>query len=123
MVGIPLLLCTIAAIHQHSMWLAVAICFLGLGFVFVWLRAYQITVENGRLQYRSLWRGRQTVPLSDIQSAKIEIGNPNSGDAMKPPVRLVVQYVEAGKARHVCINLKVFSRSDVEEVLSLLKVT
>jgi hypothetical protein len=102
-------------------WSVAAMILLVLGFAFVWLRAYKITLENGRLQYRSLWRSRQGAPLSDIRSAGIEIGNSGYLDCFRPTVRLMVRYTEGGKDRSLCINLKVFSRSDAKEICSLLK--
>jgi hypothetical protein len=99
----------------------VAMILLVLGFAFVWLRTYRITIEDGRLQYRSLWCGRQSVRLSDLQSVKIESGHSRYRDRFKPAVRLMVRYTESGKDRSLCINLKVFSRSDAKKVCSLLK--
>lgn len=121
--GTPLLLCAIGTIRQHSMWGGIVLCLLGFGFVFAWLLNYQVTVEGDKLEYKTLLHTRRTVRLSDVKTAEVEIGYPRYRDRLKPPVRLVVRYLKDGHAKDICINLKVFSKSDVEQLLLALKVT
>lgn len=121
--GLPLLLCVIVSLREHSMWGGITVCLLGFAFVFAWLRGYQVAVEGDRLEYKTLLHSRRTVRLSDIKTAKVEIGYQRYRDRLKPPVRLVVHYLEGGHAKDICINLKVFSKPDIEQLLAALKAT
>jgi hypothetical protein len=121
MTGFPLIFCAISIVRhdflETKMWQMALISIGALCFSFVWIRAYQVTVENGRLEYRSLWRGRQTVQLSKIKRAKHETG---IDGPFTPPFRVVVHYMESDQPRSICINLKVFSLSDARRIHLLL---
>lgn len=120
--GVPLLLCVIANLRQHFMWGGIVICLLVFCFVIVWLHSYQIIVEGNRLEYKTLLHSRRTVRLSDVKTAKVEIGYPRYRDRLKPPVRLMVCYLEDGYVKDICINMKVFSKADVNQLLLALKM-
>ena len=42
--------------------------------VFFWIRRFRIVVSNSQLSYRSLFSGTRSIALSDVKSAKTEIG-------------------------------------------------
>jgi hypothetical protein len=120
--ALPLVICLLAARKQPSMWLPVSIWLGVMGFVALWLRCFRVIVSEDALVYSSMFGGRRSVRLQDIKSAQIEIGNERYWDRLKPPFRLVIRPRPGISAPTLAINLKVFARSDIAQLLSLLRV-
>lgn len=120
--ALPLLICLLAARKQPSMWLPASICFGAMGFVALWLRSFRVSVTEDAIIYSSLFGGRRSVRIEDIESAEIEVGNPRYWDRLKPPFRLVIRPRQGVSAPALAINLKVFDKSDIAQLLSLLRV-
>jgi len=121
--GFPLGLCAVATLEEWSLWPAVVMGVFGLGLIYFWLYSYEIIICHGSLKYSALFQPQRTASLSEIESAEVQIGYSRYRDRLKPPIRLVVRFGEEGRNRTICINLKVFAKSDVEHVLSILNVT
>ena len=88
-----------------------AVCVL----VFVWIGSFQITVSGSELSYRTLFAGRRTLLLSEVESAETQLG---AGKLFGPFHRLVVT------SRHssppLVLNMKIFEESDLRELLTIL---
>jgi len=123
MFGIPLLICAIETIIKNSMWECLVVCLLCLIFVFVWLHSYRVTIDSDIFEYKNLLHTRRIIRLSDVKFAKVEVGYARYRDRFKPPIRLVVNYVEGGREKFLYVNLKLFSKSDVEQILLALNAT
>jgi len=117
---LPLLICMLAAIKHPAMWIAVLICVTGIAFVLIWLKYYEVEVADGTLKYSSLFSRPKYVQLDSIVSAKIEVGYRLYRDRFKAPLRLVISTCNDKSDCSISINLKVFSKQDVESLLLLL---
>lgn len=58
--------------------------------------------------------------LSDIESAKIEVGYRKYMDTFRAPLRLVIRPTKTVRISTVTINLKLFGKTEVQELLGLL---
>jgi hypothetical protein len=88
--------------------------------MFFWVSRFQILVSDSEFSYRSLFGGIRRLPLSQIASAKTEIG---VGSSFGPFYRLVITAKDATPP--LVINMKVFSQADLQKLFTILhdKVT
>lgn len=106
--AVPLGLMLIVALRQPSFWLLAVMFAAATFFMAIWLGSFELQVSNDGLAYRSLFAGRKMLPLTEIDSAWIEIGVVQPGDRYRSPARVIV------KGRNdslIHINTKVFPRS------------
>jgi hypothetical protein len=88
---------------------------LGAAF-FAWLRAFRLEVREDRLEYRTLFGGSKSIPLSEIAAARYCIGGRRR--ATEPFVRLELDARPGSLAPALRINLKVFGARDVGRLLA-----
>jgi hypothetical protein len=84
---------------------------------FLWIRKFRILVEDSVLSYTSLFGGTRTLNLVDIEVARTEHG-PQA--LLGPFFRLVVQPTAFANKPPIIINMKIFSRRDLEELFVIL---
>src|SRR5262245_20210 len=86
-----------------------------LMFVVLWLVSIRLKVANGVLSYRILFWTR-SVNLADIERAETRLFRTGRG-----PYRALIIYPRVGKTQKTLrMNIKVFSRKDVERLFDLL---
>ncbi len=82
--------------------------------LFKWISGFQILVSDSEMSYRTLLGGIRTLSLSQIESVKTELG---VGKLLGPFHRLVI--TPKHNVAPIIINMKVFSRSDLEKLFAL----
>jgi hypothetical protein len=83
--------------------------------MFLWVNRFQLSASDSEVSYRTLFGGTRRLQFSQIVSAKIEIG---VGSLFGPFYRLVVKPNDG--APSMVINMKVFSRTDLQKLLAIL---
>lgn len=113
--------CGVVAVRQPSFVLPLVLC-LGIGiFIFVWLKRFQLEVNQGTIRYSSLRNGGQSLAIADVGRAEVEVGLLKYGDRFRPPIRLVLHPRDAAGRKPIVINTKVFRREDIRRVLAILE--
>lgn len=79
--------------------------------IYVWWSRYAVELDRDKLYYRCLLLGSRIVALSDISHVVKKTLLKSSG--LRPPFRLEVYYMDAGKEKEFDINLRVFSLDNV----------
>jgi hypothetical protein len=119
--AIPFFISIFATKNQPSMWIPVVILVIFAVVVFVWMISFRIEVAFGMLKYHSLLGGTKEVRLNEIEVARIEVGYSKYMDRFRPPVRLCVRPQRGLGAKAFDINLRVFDRSDIDQLLSVIQ--
>lgn len=120
-VGVGFLMALPAAFKRPSEWPStIGVCLVAGVWVFIWIKAYKIEIEDGELRYRTLFGGTKKVLLSRIKSAKIEAGYKQYQDRFRPSIRLAIKLKDAPGVAFD-INLKVFSRAGIKQLVELLE--
>ncbi|HEY0159836.1 MAG TPA: hypothetical protein VGF28_21300 [Thermoanaerobaculia bacterium] len=86
-------------------------------FLVSWMSAYELTYSRDGIRYRSLFGGRRSLAIADVDHARIDIGVFTYTDRFKPTTRLVV---EGRDGPALVINLKVFRKDCVEGLIAVL---
>ena len=83
----------------------------------IWVHAFKLQVRDGLLFYRTLFGGTRTIPLDEIASADIKFGP----DAPFGPFYRLTVHPSPGANRHpIVINMKVFSKKDLNTLFDIL---
>ena len=116
---VPVLLVAVyvAAFRKPHDWEMAAIVLSVLIFIIIWIRFFRIVVSNGIIHYRSLFGGNKCLALGEIRKAEIKIGGE---EAFGPFYRLILYPSEDVNKTRIVINMKVFSREDVNALLDIL---
>ena len=72
------------------------------------------------MQYFSLATGQRSLPLKDIERAKIEVGTRTYSDRFRPPLRLDIRPFKSRSLDPIVVNLKVFKDSDLRVLFEWL---
>ena len=83
--------------------------------MFLWVSRFRILVSDSEVSYRTLFRGTRSLQLSQIASARTEIG---VGGLLEPFYRLII--TPKNTAPPMIINMKIFSREDLRKLLAIL---
>lgn len=118
--GVPLLITAAAAFKNREMWQPVVMIVLLLIGCFLWIGAFKIVLTEGILSYRTLLRGSRSIPLSEIRKTRIEIGCFNYMDRLRPTTRLVIEPRHEETWRPIIINMRVFGRCNIDQLLDAL---
>jgi hypothetical protein len=101
--------------EQRSIGALIMTAALFFGFM-IWISAFRLSLREGVLKYRSLFGGLRSIRLSDVERAEYKFA-PEA--AFGPFVQLVLTpHPNAGPP--VVINMKVFSRADLDNLLDIL---
>jgi hypothetical protein len=88
---------------------------------FLWLRTFRLQVSGGTLVYRTLFSGESRILLSDIVAVRRVLELNPWKHWMKPRHRLEVYTATThGTTPLLNINLKVFTRRDIQHLFNLL---
>lgn len=100
--------------------LVAKIIFLVMCLAAVWVRCFLLKISDGVLVYRTLFGGTKRVKIADIEEASFETGGSGFANRLRPMVRLAVRPQKTAGLPPFDINLKVFSRRDIQELLGVL---
>ncbi len=120
LVLVPFGICLAAAFRQPGMWIACALLLAAGIFIFLWFESIVIEVKDGQLRYRSLFGGTKLLSMDEIKETRLEVGIQKYRDRFRPPYRLVVVPRSHVGVAPFDINLRIFSRRDIENLVALL---
>jgi hypothetical protein len=88
-------------------------------FIIAWVRRFRIELTDHSIKYRTLFTGTLEIQLADIESAEMQFGVTKYADRFRPPMRLelVPKSDNFNGSGIVSINLKMFSRSDIQRLV------
>jgi hypothetical protein len=104
---------------DHPVWpiaLLVYAIFVG---VLLYLSSLRITVRDGLLSYRSLFRGTHSIKLSDIRQARVDVRLLTIPSG-RPPYALFIEPLPTADVKPFVINMKLFSRENLRTLFDLL---
>jgi len=85
------------------------------GMAILWLRRFEIRIEDRQLIFQSLFRGRQALSFDTIESVELKLDLTARGG----PLKLVAEPKVSTRERAMVINAKVFPREAIGAVLAL----
>jgi hypothetical protein len=88
-------------------------------FIITWVQRFRIELTDQTIRYRTLFTGTREIQLADIESAEMQFGTTKYADRFRPPMRLEL-VPKSGKSNGfgiVSINIKMFSRSDIQRLV------
>jgi len=114
--GAALLMAIDSTIKAPRSWPALLIiASMFVGFM-AWVSAFRLSLREGVVKYRSLFGGVRTILLSDIERAEYRY----APEAAFGPFAQLVLTPSPNAGRPVVINMKVFSRADLERLFEIL---
>jgi hypothetical protein len=87
----------------------------------LWLSCYALGLSDGVVTYRTLFKGRRTLPARDIARAVFVNGYERDADYLKPFFRLVLEPRLGTTNEPMFINVNVFVREDIRRFEKLLE--
>ena len=115
LIGLPFSIFLLDALRTRS-WSAAALFALPVLGGTLWLLSYRLQIVNGVVTYRSLFGGKRVIPLADIRTATTA----TSPTAPFGPFYRLTLFPASPTDRPVIINMKVFSRKDLQQVFDIL---
>lgn len=82
----------------------------------LWVATIRIQYSDGALSYYTLFSGKRTVPLSEVESAETKVISSGKGST-----RVLLVHLRGEKAqRPMAIKIKLFSKEDVGRLFDIL---
>ena len=103
--------------HANGAWLLASMLGCVLVFVLCCVGSFRITILRNSVSYRSLLGGTTTLLLDEISRAEIKIATTAK---FGPVYRLNLWPESIAKKKSIVINMKVFSRTDLNRVFDFL---
>ena len=103
--------------HANSAWPLVSMLGCVLVFVLCWVGSFRITIFANSVSYRSLLGGTRTLLLDEISKAEIKIATTEN---FGPVYRLILWPESFAEKKSIVINMKVFSKTDLNRVFDFL---
>ena len=102
---------------QRSFWIPALLC-LGVAFVLsAWARSHYLLMDHERIEYRTLLKSKASITLDRIQAIEYQEGSRGYRDRFRPLARLMVFPQATSGHPPIQINLNVFARQDVADIL------
>ena len=118
--AVPLGICVVLATRSTAGVLSGGIVLSSMCFVALWVKCYVVRILNGRLECRRFLGRPRGINLINIEAASLEVGRRGYADRFRPPFRLAIEPHKRGSEEGFDINLRVFSREDVERLIYVL---
>lgn len=116
--GIPLLISLLATLKSPAAWPGVVACLFIMAAIFWWLNSFKILLSEREISYRSLFKGTASLAFSEIKEAKTDV---TFSQVFGPPIRLVLSPKPNIAKPPIIVNIKVFCRHDVAQLLKILE--
>jgi hypothetical protein len=88
--------------------------------IFIWWRAFLVTVDDYELRYKSLFTSEKIIKLGNITKAFRTVEFRSKGN--RPPIRIEIYGTIDGKEMSFDINLKPFPLAEVRKLEQLLNI-
>ncbi len=98
-----------------------AIVFGSMILMFLWLRAFTLTIDAGSITYSTLFGGRRSIALHDVARIEWKFWYGQGSEIMKPPIRLEVTPKSNRSASAITINAKVFDRKGLAQFVEFVE--
>ena len=95
--------------------------FTALFISYIWLHSYKLKITDGKLWYNSLLTKTFCISLDSIITSKIVTGYKTWDDLSRQPTRLVINYKTASETDHLSINIKIFKREKITQLMRILE--
>lgn len=86
------------------------------GFILAWLLSFRIVLTETEVQFRSLFRGRESIRHDQIKKVRLTW---SLRWRARGPMRLVIEPRDGSSGGELSVNAKVFSRAAIEAVLAV----
>ena len=116
-----LALSLVATTKSTSAWNIVFLSTVVIIVIASWLASTSIALTSTELSYHSLLSWTE-IPFSEIEHAEIQIGAFGWADRFRGTTRLIVSSKREQESRQLVINLKLFKKHEVDEILRILRV-
>ena len=103
--------------HANGAWPLASMLGCVLVFVLCWVGLFRITIFGNTISYRSLLGGTRTLLLDEIRNAEIKIA---ATEKFGPVYRLILWPESFTEKKSIVINMKVFSKTDLNRVFDFL---
>jgi hypothetical protein len=121
-VGFMLVLTLLPLITVGGISLKMLSVVLGAGlFVFGWIRAFKVTVDQTHITYRTLLAGTRTIAIADIQKARVVVGDYYRRSRTEPYMILDLEPRPELHQKAMKINIKVFRLDDVRRLVGVVR--
>jgi hypothetical protein len=104
---------------DHPVWPFALLACAVLSGVLSYLGYFRITVRDGTLSYRTLWRGTRTIRLADIKEARVDV-KLLATPPRRPPYALFLEPLPGTGKEPLVINIKFLSREDLRKLMEIL---
>ena len=111
-----------SALHDWAAWPIPAISGVIWAFLGIWFLSHRIVIADNYLSYRTLFGGWKSIPLEQVQSVELEVGWKTYSDRFRPMLRLKVVPSDTSAFRPLIINLRVFKKEDISDLLQAVNV-
>ncbi len=116
-IGMPLLGGLVVFIRSPSNWQGLALM-AGASVIFLtWAGRFRLMVRKDVLHYRTLFGGTRSIELADIDKAETKVRAPG---ASGPMVGLILTPRPLAQVKPIVINMKVFSKQDLNRLFEVL---
>jgi hypothetical protein len=105
---------------DHQVWPIALLAYAVLGGVLLYLRSFRITIRDGTLSYRFLFRGTRSIKLSDIRQARVDVRLLTT-PSRRPPYALFIEPLSGADAKPFVINMKLLGRENLRTLFDLLR--
>jgi hypothetical protein len=103
--------------HANGAWPLVSMLGCVLVFVLCWVWSFRIRIFGNSVSYRSLLAGTRTLQLDEIEKAEVKIA---TTEKFGPVYSLILWPESFAEKKSIVINMKVFSKADLNRVFDFL---
>jgi len=120
-VGLVFGILAVGAFRNPSGWTPAAVC-LAIGVLgTLWFRSFRLDLDDDSLRYLAPLRPVLSIRLQDVTAARVEVGLKRYSDLFRPMLRLAITTSGSQPTKTYYVNMKVFRRADVDELLRILR--
>lgn len=121
MIGLPLLVLVIEYFRGVRGSGTAVLLLLGIALLTIaWIRGYRLTLSKDQLEYRSLFGGRHSVALNEIEESYEEFNKRDRRGGLGPTHRIVVVPRAESRKREFLINVRAFDSVQMKRVFERL---
>jgi hypothetical protein len=105
--------------HDHPVWPLALLAYAVFVGILLYLKAFRVTIRDGLLSYRLLFRGTRSIKFSDIKQARVDTKRLTARSG-RPPYALFIEPLPGVDAPPFAINIKLLGRGDLRTLFDIL---